>query len=262
MKTTLLLLVLPFIASAQKFNAGISAGINNLFDVSKFRYGSFTAANSPRFGPMYGAYFSLQPGHIKYTIAIDAMHTGNPVYGNPAFLPNLKINYVARIHRNNSVEFGTLLGTYRSFIEQYDSYTKFRQTYKDRGISIGANLAYNLKIHGPLHAKISSQFIYSTNKVFYNNYKNYTISSSVLNALPSQSSDYNQQMYFYTVSGGFYYEFGQLKARTRNNQYRRSTTSLPISVAEELTKLKKLKDDGGLTEQEYEAQKKKLLNKY
>ena len=35
----------------------------------------------------------------------------------------------------------------------------------------------------------------------------------------------------------------------------------PISVADELTKLKKLYDDGVLTKEEYEAQKKKLLEK-
>ena len=34
-----------------------------------------------------------------------------------------------------------------------------------------------------------------------------------------------------------------------------------ISVADELTKLKKLRDDSVLTEDEYQAQKKKLLDK-
>ncbi len=39
-----------------------------------------------------------------------------------------------------------------------------------------------------------------------------------------------------------------------------STTTGTLSVADELTKLKKLKDDGILTEDEFQAQKKKLLN--
>jgi|SRR5688572_1125626 len=37
--------------------------------------------------------------------------------------------------------------------------------------------------------------------------------------------------------------------------------SQPVSVADELTKLKKLLDDGVLTQEEYDAQKKKLLEK-
>jgi hypothetical protein len=39
------------------------------------------------------------------------------------------------------------------------------------------------------------------------------------------------------------------------------TVKQEISVADELTKLKKLYDDGVLTKEEYEAQKKKLLDK-
>lgn len=35
----------------------------------------------------------------------------------------------------------------------------------------------------------------------------------------------------------------------------------PVSVADEIMKLKKLKDDGVLTEDEFQSQKKKLLNK-
>lgn len=40
-----------------------------------------------------------------------------------------------------------------------------------------------------------------------------------------------------------------------------SPAAAPASIADEITKLKKLYDDGTLTKEEYEAQKKKLLDK-
>lgn len=56
-----------------------------------------------------------------------------------------------------------------------------------------------------------------------------------------------------------YKDLSSKKAETETNNEKKPENKVQISVADELTKLKKLMDEGVITKEEFEAQKKKLL---
>ena len=251
-KLLLSLTILANTAIAQRYDVGINGGINRIMSSDINKYTNFKQ------GSIWSIGGSIQPANFKFGALLELIQPGgNDIYeyGHPAFIPSVNAAYVIDFSKHIQGYIGLQYGRYYSSENVNPSSKLYSRINTDRGDVATALAGASVRICKGLFASIEFNY----RKLFLKVNSDTKIPATTTSPSTVSTRIYPEQLEISTWAWGVHYQFGKQVKHVATRKA--AADSHTIFIADELAKLKKLRDDGTLTEDEYQAQKKKLLDK-